>query len=62
MTDDSDRKAPVQVTGAHTLTITAYNVESGGKITVTLDGDVSTLLPHITRLVVEAVEGMNDDG
>jgi hypothetical protein len=45
---------PIQLTAAHTFTVTAYNVETAGKITIILDGEVASLIPHLTQLVMDA--------
>jgi len=51
---------PVQITTAPTLTMTIYNVETAGKIIITLDGDVVALLPHVTELIARAGQQLLD--
>ena len=51
-------QVPVHVQACPTVTVSVYNVESQGKITVTIEGDIAGLLPHLNQMVVDALDEM----
>lgn len=51
MTDDT--YSPIQVQAAQTFTVTVWDMERDSRVTLTTEGDVGRLLPHIERIVNE---------
>jgi hypothetical protein len=53
-------KTAIQIQGDATWTITAYDIESGGKLLITFDRDSARLLPHIGEITSEAMQAFEE--
>lgn len=49
---------PIQLRAEETVTINLTDVESTGWVTITMCGDIGSLLPHLTQFVVDAMQGL----
>jgi hypothetical protein len=58
---DSEEFSPIQIQASSTLTITVWDIEREARLTITMDGDVDRLVPHLSRIVNDVVEARNAD-
>lgn len=53
-------ETPIQVVGQHVSQFTFYNVNTGDKVTVIVEGDEFGMLQHIPALIGEALGEMDE--
>lgn len=53
----SGEQTPIQVVGQQVTQFTLYNVATGDKVTVIVEGEEHGMLPHIPALISEALGG-----
>lgn len=51
---------PVQVQAADTITVTMYNVQTAGRIIITIDGDTRSLLPHVSTVLGDVIAALDE--
>ena len=52
---------PVHVQASSASLVTLYDVQTGARIIITIDGDARSLLPHVSRILEQAVDSLDEE-